>query len=161
MPALGLIVFPHFLVKQEFVVFLLSFLTAVSVSLQIQDASAIDDYNFVAAGDWGCSSNTDAVVNNMVSKNPERVLGLGDYSYASTGTCWFNKISPIDSITKITIGNHEDDSSEGFSGYMSHFGLSQTYYSFNYQNTHFLVMDTDRNVYSSGSPQHSFVVNDL
>jgi hypothetical protein len=161
MPAIGLIVFPRFPVKQEFLVFLLLFLTAVSVSLQVQDASAIDDYNFVAAGDWGCTSNTDATVNNMVSKNPERVLGLGDYSYASTGTCWFNKISPIDSITKITIGNHEDDSSEGFNGYMSHFGLSQTYYSFNYQNTHFLVMDTDRNVYSSGSPQYNFVVSDL
>ncbi len=161
MPALGLIVFPCFLVKKEFFVFLLPCLTAVSVGLLIQDASAIDDYNFVAAGDWGCTSNTDATVNNMVSKNPERVLGLGDYSYASTGTCWFNKISPIDSITKITIGNHEDDSDEGFSGYMSHFGLSQTYYSFNYQNTHFLVMDTDRNVYSSGSPQYNFVVSDL
>ncbi len=161
MPALGLIVFPCLLVKKEFLVFLLSFLTAVSVGLLVQDASAIDDYNFVAAGDWGCTSNTDATVNNMVSKNPERVLGLGDYSYASTGTCWFNKISPINSITKITIGNHEDDSDEGFSGYMSHFGLSQTYYSFNYQNTHFLVMDTDRNVYSSGSPQYNFVVSDL
>ena len=85
---------------------------------------ALADFNFGAAGDWGCTSNTDATVTNMNGKSPERVFGLGDYSYASTGTCWFNKIGPIDSITKIAIGNHEDDDSEGFSSYMSHFGLS-------------------------------------
>jgi hypothetical protein len=44
---------------------------------------------------------------------------------------------------------------------MSHFGLSQTYYSFDHENTHILVLDTDRNSYSSGSPQYNFAVNDL
>ncbi len=126
-----------------------------------QPIYGLEDFNFAAAGDWGCTSNTDATVSNIDGKNPERVFGLGDYSYASTGTCWFNKIAPIDSITKITIGNHEDDSNEGFSGYMSHFGLSQTYYSYNYQNVHVLVMDSDKNSYSSGSAQRNFVQGDL
>jgi hypothetical protein len=89
---------------------------------------ALADFNFRAAGDWGCTSNTDATVSNMYGKDPERVFGLGDYSYESTGTCWFNKIGPIDSVTKIAFGNHEDSSSEGFSGYICDFGLSQTYY---------------------------------
>ena len=31
-------------------------------------ASTINDYNFGAAGDWGCNSNTDATVSNMVGK---------------------------------------------------------------------------------------------
>jgi len=123
--------------------------------------AAIADYNLDAAGDWGCNSNTDKTVDNIDGKNPERVLALGDYSYSSTGSCWFNKIGPIDSITKIAIGNHEDDSDEGFSGYMSHFGISQTYYSFNYQNTHVLVMDSDKVSFSSGSAQYNFVINDL
>lgn len=122
---------------------------------------AVPDYNFGAAGDWGCSSNTDKTVDNIDAKNPERVFALGDYSYASTGSCWFNRIGPIDSITDITIGNHEDDSDEGFSGYMSHFGLSKTYYSFNHQNTHVLVMDSDRDSFSSGSAQYDFVIKDL
>ena len=129
--------------------------------VSLKPAHAIADYNFAAAGDWGCSSNTDKTVTNIKGKNPERVLALGDYSYQSTGSCWFNKISSIDSITKIAIGNHEDDSDEGFSGYMSHFGLSKTYYSFNHQNTHVLVMDSDKNSYSSGSAQYNFVINDL
>src|ERR1044071_3073080 len=118
---------------------------------------ALADYNFGAAGDWGCNSNTEKTVNNIDAKNPERVFALGDYSYLSTGTCWFNDVSPINSLIRIAIGNHEDDSDEGFSGYMSHFGLSQTYYSFNYQNTHVLVMDSDRNSFSSGSLQYNFV----
>jgi hypothetical protein len=122
---------------------------------------AYSDSNYGAAGDWGCTSNTDATVSNMNGKNPERVFGLGDYSYVSTGTCWFNKIGPIDSITKIAIGNHEDDDGEGFSGYMSHFGLSQTYYAFTHDVTRVIVMDTDRNSFSSGSAQKSFVQSEL
>ncbi len=123
--------------------------------------SVYADSTYTAAGDWGCTSNTDATVSNMAGKNPERVFGLGDYSYQSTGTCWFNKIGSIDDNMFISIGNHEDDSDEGFSGYMSKFGLSQTYYSFNHEDTHVLVMDTDRNSYSSGSAQRTFVQNDL
>ncbi len=123
---------------------------------------ALADYNFAAAGDWGCNSNTEATVTNMDVKNPEFIFGLGDYSYRSTGSCWFSRIDPeIDNEMRIAIGNHEDDSSEGFSGYMSHFGLSQTFYSYDYENTHILVMDTDRNSYSGGSAQYNFVLNDL
>ena len=119
------------------------------------------DSTYTAAGDWGCTSNTDATVSNMAGKSPERVFALGDYSYQSTGTCWFNKIGSIDDNMFISIGNHEDDDSEGFSGYMSKFGLSQTYYSFNHEDSHILVVDTDRNSYGSGSAQRTFVQNDL
>ena len=63
---------------------------------------------------------------------------------------------------KIAIGNHDDDDSEGFSGYMSHFGLSQTYYSFDRAGINMvLVMDTDRVSYASGSAQRNFVQSDL
>jgi hypothetical protein len=123
--------------------------------------SVYADSTYTAAGDWGCTSNTDATVSNMAGKNPERVFALGDYSYQSTGTCWFNKIGSIDDNMFISIGNHEDDNDEGFSGYMSKFGLSQTYYSFNHEDAHILVVDTDRNSYSSGSAQRTFVLNDL
>jgi hypothetical protein len=61
----------------------------------------------------------------------------------------------------ISIGNHDDADSEGFDGYMDYFGISQPYYSFNHENAHFLVLDTDRNPYSSGSAQYNFAENDL
>jgi hypothetical protein len=132
-----------------------------SVENLYQPTYAIEDFNFAAVGDFGCTSNTDDTLDNIVDKNPELVFALGDFSYYSTGTCWFYKISPIDNITRISIGNHEDDDSEGLDGYMSHFGLSETYYSFNHENAHILVLDTDRNPILSGSRQYDFAVNDL
>ena len=120
---------------------------------------ALADFNFGAAGDWGCSSNTNNVENGIAAKNPERVLALGDYSYQST--CWLNIIKPTDSITKIAIGNHEDDNDEDYQNYISHFGLTNPYYSFNFNNVHVLVMDTDRTSFSTGSSQYNFVLSDL
>ncbi|HJY10838.1 MAG TPA: metallophosphoesterase [Nitrososphaeraceae archaeon] len=126
-----------------------------------QPIQAIEDFNFAAVGDFGCTSNTDDTVDNIVHKNPELVLALGDYSYESTGTCWFYKSTPIDNITRISIGNHEETDAEGFQEYMSHYGLSQTYYSFNHKNAHILVLDEDRSSYLPGSPQYDYAINDL
>jgi hypothetical protein len=58
--------------------------------------------------------------------------------------------NPINSITKIAIGNHEDDDSEDYNKYISYFKLTTgSYYSFNFNNVHVLVMDTDRTSYNS------------
>jgi Calcineurin-like phosphoesterase len=122
---------------------------------------AFADFNFPAVGDWGCNGNTQKTVNNVNSKGPERVLALGDYSYQNTATCWLNLVDDFDSRMRIAIGNHEDDDSEGYQTYKSHFGLGNPYYSFNYNNVHVLVMDTDRTSFSSGSSQYNFVKNDL
>ncbi|MFN2435439.1 MAG: hypothetical protein ABR515_08720, partial [Nitrososphaeraceae archaeon] len=43
-----------------------------------------ENFNFAAAGDFGCSTNTQNTVENMKSKEPEIVLALGDLSYHST-----------------------------------------------------------------------------
>ena len=132
----------------------------------MQVSSVFAEPNFGAAGDWGCGSNAGKTVSNIRSHNsPERVFALGDYSYLEEGSssddCWLNIISAIKSRTRITIGNHEDDSAEGFSSWMSSFGLSSTYYAFTYGNARIIVMDSDRNEFSSGSSQHSFVKSQL
>jgi Calcineurin-like phosphoesterase len=146
-----------------FMAFTLS-LSVIITSMQVQSAFA--EPNFGAAGDWGCNSNTGKTVSNIRShSSPERVFALGDYSYRTDGSasddCWLNIISAIKSRTRITIGNHEDDSNEGFSSYMSSFGLSQTYYAFTYGNARIVVMDSDRNSFSKGSSQYNFVVSQL
>ena len=76
-----------------------------SVTIHLQPAAA--DFGISAVGDWGCSSNTQQTVNNIKNKNPLLVLALGDYFYQSTAKCWLDKVKPIDSKTKINIGNHE------------------------------------------------------
>jgi hypothetical protein len=80
-----------------------------------------------------------------------------------TGTCWLNLIDSknIKGRTKIAIRNHEDDSHEGFSQYMNFFGLFQTYCAFTYGNARVIMMDSDRNSFSSGSSQYNFVISEL
>ena len=121
----------------------------------------IPDFNFAAAGDWGCNSNTVATVNSIVNQGSDFTLGLGDYSYQSSANCFISRVNPIDENMAIAIGNHENSGSEDLNKYLSHFGgLTRQYYSFNVQNVHFLVMATEIS-YSSGSAQHTFVKNDL
>jgi hypothetical protein len=59
---------------------------------------------------------------------------------------------------KVSIGNHDDISSSLLSQYMSHFNLSKQYYSFNYQNAHFLVLSTEQ---INDSSQYDFAKGDL
>jgi hypothetical protein len=113
-------------------------------------SATLPGFNFAAVGDWGCRDDTIDTVNNIIDKSPELVLGLGDYSYGDSPDCWFNIIQPINNIMKIVIGNHEDGvqkidetDDEGFlRKFMSHFGLTREYYSFDYQNVHFLALAT-------------------
>jgi hypothetical protein len=142
----------------SFVIFLIMISTPQLSGLFVKFAHA--DFNFDSVGDWGCNSNTKNTVTNIQGKKPERVLALGDYSYTSTATCWLNTINPIKSITRINIGNHENDANEGNSQYMNAFGLSKQYYSFDYVNAHVLTMASEIS-FSKGSAQYNFVENDL
>ncbi len=130
-------------------------------SIYAQTTTTIPDFHFGSAGDWGCNSNTVDTVNSIKNQNPELVLGLGDYSYQSTADCWLDRVDPIDEKMKITIGNHENSAAdEDLNTYLDHFGMTSQYYSFDYQNVHFLSMATEIS-YSSGSSQNLFVKNDL
>jgi hypothetical protein len=129
-----------------------------SLSLPTQ---TIPDFNFVAIGDWGCNSNTNNTVNNILDKKPELVLALGDYSYNNTDDCWFKIVDPIDEIMKIAIGNHDiGNMHKKLHNYTNYFGLEEQYYSFNYQNVHFTVMSTEL-LNASAAKQYNFVTNDL
>src|SRR5918999_3559529 len=131
--------------------------TTTSVTSALPD---IINFNFAAAGDWGCTSHTTDTVNNILDKSPELVLGLGDYAYyGRNANCWFDDIRPIDNIMKIAIGNHDVKGTK-LTQYMEHFGLTDQYYSFDYQNVHFTVM-SDYVPDEIGSEQYIFVQNDL
>src|SRR5918992_3711140 len=67
--------------------------TTTSVTSALPD---IINFNFAAAGDWGCTSHTTDTVNNILDKSPELVLALGDYSYREDPVdCWLEIIQPI------------------------------------------------------------------
>jgi hypothetical protein len=122
---------------------------------------SLSDFNFAAAGDWACNGRAVDTVNNIVNKNPELVLGLGDFSYENTADCWFGIIAPLDDKMKITIADHDVENAALLNQYMSHFNLTKQFYSFNYQNVHFTVLSTELLKGSEGKEQYEFVNNDL
>jgi hypothetical protein len=134
----------------------------------------LPDFSFGAAADWACNFNTVNTVNKILAKNPKLVLGIGDYYYSdyyneslgggattAAAQCWFKIVKPIEQKLRIAIGNHEHDSQSLLNLYMSRFNLTSQYYSFNYQNVHFLVISTEIPSIGIGSAQYNFVNNDL
>ena len=117
-------------------------------------------FNFAAAGDWTCTSKTKGTVKNIIAQHPELVLALGDLSYDNGAKCWLKFIKPVAEKTKIAIGNHEVESSKKLKDYMKAFNLEKQYYSFNYQNVHFLTLSTETS-YDEGSKQYKFAEKDL
>ena len=122
--------------------------------------SNTDNFNFVAVGDWDCNSETEDTVDNIIDKDPELSLALGDLSYDDSAECWLELIEPIVDRTKITIGNHENESSTKLKDFMEFFKLEKQYYSFNYKNIHFLALSTEV-PYDDDSQQYEFAINDL
>ena len=120
-------------------------------------------FNFVAVGDWSCNSRASKTINQIVQKQPELVLALGDFSYTKSAKCWLDEIKPINDITRITIGNHdseEEESSALEKEYLSHFNLARPFYSFDYQNVHFLMLSTQLKAVK-GDEQYNFAESDL
>lgn len=100
-------------------------------------------------------------------KNPDLMLALGDLSYEKDGTCWFKLVSPLDSPGKIriAIGDHDiDPDLSRYKEYLDHFNLTKPYYSFDYQNVHFLAMATGKEKvvpFGNTSEQYRFIEQDL
>jgi len=140
---------------------------AVSMtSKNIATAAPLPNFSFAAAGDWACNSNSITTVKNIAKINPNLVLGLGDYYYSDylneskNPDCWFKIVKPIDEKMRIAIGNHESESPSLLKLFMSHFNLTNEYYSFNYQNVHFVALSTEIPL-GIGSEQYNFVKSDL
>jgi len=134
------------------------------------------DFTFAVCGDWGAEDATDEVVDLIVknSPKPKICIGVGDNAYDSGSDAvkdWIDKMKPIDDHQGSTIrfetafGNHDNAESEDAaneSAIKNHFGYSKTFYSFNYENVHFLCLDnTEETSFSSGSEQYNFAKTDL
>lgn len=134
------------------------------------DSTSLPDFNFAAVGDWGCDRMANNTAKNILYKNPELVIGLGDYSYQDSADCWLNLIDPLAHKMKIAIGNHEHQiytnntnaypSPSLLQQYMSHFNLTRQFYSFDYQNVHFVAISTEV-PFERGSDQYKFVNSNL
>ena len=122
----------------------------------------VSDFNFVAAGDYGCDKKAHQTVTNMQNKTPELVLVLGDLSYQKSADCWFQMMSPLINKTKMVFGDHEYNfkNSSRLDEYLLRFNLTKQYYSFDYGNVHFLAMSSEV-PFDKDSKQYEFVNDDL
>jgi 3',5'-cyclic AMP phosphodiesterase CpdA len=129
------------------ITFSIFYITNNSYSLESENATN-NDFNIIAVADVGCSLRAQENIKKIEKLDPELFLVSGDLSYKKIPDCWFNMTQSMDSKTKIAIGNHDDYEEEGMRGeklkksLMDHYNLDKSYYSFNYQNVHVLVMDT-------------------
>ncbi len=103
----------------------------------------------VAAGDFGCRPVAQNNIKQIELQKPDIFLALGDLTYEPTADCWYAMTNALDSKTKIAIGNHEDEEEKEKGGskelkdsLLEHYNLQNSYYSFDYGNVHFLVLDT-------------------
>lgn len=103
----------------------------------------------VAAGDFGCRPVAQNNIKQIELQKPDIFLALGDLTYEPTADCWYAMTNALDSKTKIAIGNHEDEEEKEKGGskelkdsLLEHYDLQNSYYSFDYGNVHFLVLDT-------------------
>ena len=127
-------------------------------------------YNFAIVGDWGCTSDTKKTVQSIEDINPELIFDLGDMSYKTTADCWLKIVDSIDENMKMIVGNHDVITPALLKQYMDHFELTKTYYSFDYNNIHFLMMDSESSYLPGSDPnftglenteQYRFVKTDL
>jgi len=164
--------------------------TSVTDSFEVVDSSEVSGFNsginnpvtnpidnlnsgfeFVIAGDYGCDSVTRQTVESMEELDPDLVFALGDLSEVKNPQCFFDIISELDNDGKFKIALGEDDtdsndtdSSSRYGDFISHFELEDPFYSFDYQNVHFLAMSTGKGSfipYANGSVQYEFIKNDL
>ena len=124
-----------------------------------------NNFNIAVASDWGCKGDAEKTANNIQSHNPELVIAGGDLSYKGSAECWMDIIAPFKDKTTISMGDHDYDDTVGgkagaLNSYLKPLGMTNTYYSFNLHNVHFLAIDPYV-AYGPNSPQFRFVVNDL
>ena len=96
--------------------------------------------NIAAVGDFGINENSIKTLKNIQSSNPEVILIAGDLGQ-STAKEWIELTEFMDK-DKMYIALGDSDLVER-NDYLKHSGLNDNYYSFDYQNIHFLAISTN------------------
>ena len=120
--------------------------------------------NIAVAADFGVSKNSVKTLENIHSSNPEIVLIPGDLSY-STAEEWI-EFTEFMGKTNIYIASGDAEPMEEKEKLLEYYGLNNNYYSFDYENVHFLSIDTtdEKNewgIISDDKMQLNFIRTDL
>ena len=132
--------------------------------------SAEAAFDFAVYGDSRTGhANHQAVVDQIVAKDPDFVLHTGDFVGSGDQVADWNMFqsiaSPLLSKTPPTgftrsffpaIGNHDLP----IANYFSVFSMSDYYYSFEYEDFHFISLNSEE-LYAVGSTQYNWLTSDL
>jgi acid phosphatase type 7 len=119
---------------------------AVSPEFTLQP-QPLGAFRFAHFGDHGRTAYSRAVRDGILQRGSDFVLIAGDLSYANgeqpIWDDWFNQTEHLMAQTPTLCcpGNHEDKDGTGaaYRTRFTHPGRSETYYSFDYNNVHFMV----------------------
>ena len=117
------------------------------------------DYKIAIVGDEGCEPVTDDVIDMIQSQGYDYTVSVGDHAYESA-SCWTGRFDVLLPDFNSAYGNHEYSESGGTAPYKTFFGHSKTYFTFQFQNIFFLVIDTNIDI-DSGSTQYNFISSEL
>ena len=117
-------------------------------------------FDFGAAGDFGDGSTATDTAQSMANHHINLFVGEGDYCYCSSdGGWWTDTMKPLSSsgiIAKGSEGNHEVEDSHGGNDLRQIWGESSWQTSFDYKNTHFVILPED-----SKAPDPNWLDKDL
>lgn len=108
-----------------------------------------EPFSFIAFGDHGTRPQSQTTTARAVREDADLLLMLGDLSYANGNQpvwdVWQNQIEPLVATvpTMMALGNHEVEDAwvtQAFRARFAHPG-EELYYSFDYANVHFLVVE--------------------
>lgn len=133
-------------------------------------------YSFTVFSDHGTEPESMATARAVEDADPDFHLMAGDLAYAQPGDfsfpddtrwdTWFSQNEGLFSTVPLMVGpgNHEKETVGGLASYRARFALpgQEVYYSFDYLNTHVLVLQSDRADASEVQPQMAlFAEQDL
>ena len=87
------------------------------------------------------------------------MFSLGNTSYGKDINCWVAIVKPISDKMKAVIGNHDVMSPNLLEQHLENFGLDKPYYSFDYNNIHILMMDSESSYLPGADPDFSDLEN--
>jgi hypothetical protein len=158
-------------------------LTASGTTFQTNQDETDPVYTFVVLGDSGKASPGQSEVAQLIEDIfPDLLLHTGDVVYErnptdtpATYATYYNPryfVPYKDTIRRVplypTLGNHDIRTDSG-AAYLDAFILpdvesgsgTESYYSFDYTNAHFISLDVESSLYSPGTPQHTWLEADL
>lgn len=138
----------------------------LGIQEQICFSDTIENYhlqngkNFVFVGDFGINKNSLDTLENIRSVNPEIILFTGDLGQ-STFEEWVELSNVMKNENIKTVLGDAGDEIKNNESYLNHYGLKNDYYSFDYENIHFLGISTKLGNISNDVEQLEFIKTDL